>query len=471
MTNGEHGLPAGWNASTLGAVCTVNPRRADFTDVGDDTLVTFVPMAAVNADLGRIDQARERPFHEVRRGYTTFTEGDVLFAKITPCMENGKAAVARNLAAGIGFGSTEFHVLRPSDAVFSEFLLRYVRQKAFRRRAEDTMTGSVGQLRVPPEFLESAPILVPPKSVQTQILRLIDEAQAQVDLTMSGLQRVRTILSKFQQALLASACSGRLTRDWRAMQESTESVSDTLARIAAENGPRKTRRGVVAGAPIDDQLAASELPESWALRTVGDLLVGGALVDVKDGNHGANHPKTREFTAEGTPFIMAAHIVDFSVKYDRAPKISGAALDRIRVGFAQSGDVILTHKGTVGRVAVNERECVLTPQTTYYRPSEDVVDPGYLAWYLASPQLYGQLAAVMSQTTRDFVPISDQYRLTVVIPPLLEQREIDRQVRMALEIARATERATSDASQQLDQALDAIVAKAFRGELVRAASG
>src|SRR5438552_2865741 len=91
-------------------------------------LVTFVPMPAVDADLGTIASPQQRAFGAVRNGYTAFREQDVIVAKITPCMENGKAAIARDLLNGLGFGSTEFHVLRPNGATLPEYLFYYVRQ-------------------------------------------------------------------------------------------------------------------------------------------------------------------------------------------------------------------------------------------------------------------------------------------------------------------------------------------------------
>src|SRR3990172_4344256 len=90
-----------------------NPKDA----LSPKALVTFVPMPAVDAESGAITQPETREFSAIRNGYTSFKEGDVIFAKITPCMENGKAAIARHLKSGLGFGSTEFHVLRPSAAV------------------------------------------------------------------------------------------------------------------------------------------------------------------------------------------------------------------------------------------------------------------------------------------------------------------------------------------------------------------
>jgi len=118
----------GWALATLADVCDVNPPKptADLLPVDDP--VSFVPMPAVDADLGAITGAETRPFSRVRKGFTAFANNDVIMAKITPCMENGKAAVARDLRNGVGFGSTEFHVLRSTGLVLPEYIYYFIRQ-------------------------------------------------------------------------------------------------------------------------------------------------------------------------------------------------------------------------------------------------------------------------------------------------------------------------------------------------------
>ena len=143
-------LPPGWRWARLGEVCELNPRRPALDRRGD-VPTSFVPMEAVDAISGKICQARTRPFGEVSKGYTCFAEGDVLFAKITPCMQNGKHAIARGLLDGIGFGTTEFHVLRPTSAVLAEWVHFFVRRPVFLHDASKHFTGSVGKQRLQKE--------------------------------------------------------------------------------------------------------------------------------------------------------------------------------------------------------------------------------------------------------------------------------------------------------------------------------
>lgn len=119
-TDTRRPLPDGWRWVKLGDVCIINPRRPEINRANDEP-TTFVQMSAVEESGKGIARAELKPFAEVRKGYTYFGEGDVIFAKITPCMQNGKHAIARNLTDGIGFGSTEFHVLRAGAEIIPEW--------------------------------------------------------------------------------------------------------------------------------------------------------------------------------------------------------------------------------------------------------------------------------------------------------------------------------------------------------------
>src|SRR5690606_25655031 len=135
-------------------------------------------MPAVEAETGRIDVSGRRPFAEVKSGFTPFASGDVLFAKITPCMENGKMAVVPDLPHGVGFGSTEFFVLRPTAAIDAKLL---VSSAAFRQEAQHHMTGAVGQKRVPKRYLETKPSPLPPINEQRRIVEKIETLFAELD--------------------------------------------------------------------------------------------------------------------------------------------------------------------------------------------------------------------------------------------------------------------------------------------------
>jgi type I restriction enzyme S subunit len=136
----------------LSELAKINPRK-DVRINEESTPVSFIPMGDVS-ESGKWVQQQTRPLGEVDSGYTSFKEGDVLFAKITPCMENGKGCHARNLINGIGFGSTEFHVLRARERADARFIYHWTQTPMLRLRAESAMSGSAGQQRVKTWFFD-----------------------------------------------------------------------------------------------------------------------------------------------------------------------------------------------------------------------------------------------------------------------------------------------------------------------------
>ncbi|MDD7596749.1 MAG: restriction endonuclease subunit S [Prevotella sp.] len=159
----------------LGECCELNPRRPRL-GLEDSDLVSFVPMPSVSENGHLVDVADEE-YGKVKKGFTYFENNDVLFAKITPCMENGKGAIAQDLTNGIGMGSTEFHVLRPLDDVSNAYwLLALTRMPIFRERASKNMSGTGGQKRVGTTFLENFLVGLPPISEQQTFEAIAEQA-------------------------------------------------------------------------------------------------------------------------------------------------------------------------------------------------------------------------------------------------------------------------------------------------------
>jgi type I restriction enzyme S subunit len=169
-------MSAALHTERLSDVAELNPRLVESLE--NDTLVSFVPMSAVTAETASTTSGEERQYRDVSKGYTPFLNGDVLVAKITPCFENGKIAQAR-LTHRFGFGSTEFHVVRPrAGRADSRYLLHFLRQQNIRVAGERRMTGSAGQRRVPEKFLAELEIGIPPLSEQRRIAEVLDRAEA-----------------------------------------------------------------------------------------------------------------------------------------------------------------------------------------------------------------------------------------------------------------------------------------------------
>lgn len=165
-------------------------------------------------------------------------------------------------------------------------------------------------------------------------------------------------------------------------------------------------------------------------KTIEELEREGAIVEIQDGNHGELHPKADEYTPAGVSFIMASDIKDGRLDLDSCNRLPKSRTDRLRIGFARRGDVLLTHKGSVGRVAIvpDVRPYVmLTPQVTYYRTNPEKLDPRYLAIAFRAPDFQRQLLAhSLGQSTRAYISITAQRHLCVILaPPAVQSRIVD----------------------------------------------
>jgi type I restriction enzyme S subunit len=207
-------LPAGWRWVQLGEVCKINPRRGDINRL-DNEPTSFVPMEAIDARLGVICASRKRPFSEVKKGYTYFDEGDVLFAKITPCMQNGKHAVASGIIDGFGFASTEFHVMRPTDEVLAEWIHYFVRQPIVLQEATNHFTGAVGQQRVPDDFLKNLDIPLPSIVEQRRITVVLREQMAAVEKARGAAKERQAAAEALHVAYLRKVFDAPESSEWK----------------------------------------------------------------------------------------------------------------------------------------------------------------------------------------------------------------------------------------------------------------
>ena len=306
-------LPNGWKLADLCEVAEVNPRLDKSAHTGNPT-VSFVPMPGVEAGTGAIDVSQTRSLEEVKKGYTPFREGDVLFAKITPCMENGKMAVVPPLKNGLGFGSTEFHVLRPYGEISAQYIYFFVSSESFRREAEHNMTGAVGQRRVPTSYLSDKSVPVPPAAEQHRIVAKIEELFSELDKGIESLKTAQAQLKVYRQAVLKHAFEGKLTAQWREENSATPWIQTTLgsqlsfltsgsrgwAKFYAEHGDKFIRAQNLKHDRLDlADMAFVDLPDkSEGMRTrvqIGDLLITIT---------GANVTKTAFVTSDiGTAYV------------------------------------------------------------------------------------------------------------------------------------------------------------------------
>jgi type I restriction enzyme S subunit len=162
-------------------------------------------------------------------------------------------------------------------------------------------------------------------------------------------------------------------------------------------------------------------------RTIGQLFAEGAIVAIQDGNHGGTHPKASEYVADGIPFVMASDIRDGRLWVEECKRLTKERADKLRIGFSEQGDVLLTHKGTVGEVAIVPEVphyVMLTPQVTYYRTNPSKIDARYLAFAFRDTSFQSQLYNISAQSTRPYVAISTQRHLSIQWHPIEAQHRI-----------------------------------------------
>ena len=197
MTSSKAQIPEGWRLVRLGDVAEVNPRRPRLS-VADDIPVTFLPMAAIAENSQGIIVRESRPYSEVSTGYTYFEEKDFLFSKITPCLQNGKHALATGLNGGFGFGTTEFHVVRAGSGLSPQFMFRVLTRSQVIERCSKSFTGTAGQQRVQPEILKDLSILLPPLPEQRAIAAVLDS----IDESIEGAEAVIAATEQLRDSLL-----------------------------------------------------------------------------------------------------------------------------------------------------------------------------------------------------------------------------------------------------------------------------
>ena len=197
-----------WKKITLQEAVDINPKTI-LPVLPDSEMVSFLPMPAVQEESLEYRE-QEASFGKVKKGYTKFQDEDVLFAKITPCMENGKGCIVHNLSHGIGFGSTEFHVLRCHKNVLPKFIYYFVIRRSFRAEAKNKMSGAVGQQRVPAEFLKEYTIALPSLSEQKAIVKKIETAFAFADKAQAAITDALEQAKQLKQSILKRAFEGKL---------------------------------------------------------------------------------------------------------------------------------------------------------------------------------------------------------------------------------------------------------------------
>lgn len=201
-------IPEHWEMVSIKRIARISPK-VDLSNYKIDEKVTFLPMEKVSSN-GDIDCEILKPIREVKQGFTAFKKNDVILAKITPCFENGKGALLDKLETEIGYGSTEFHVLRASKRIKAYYLYLITHSSKFLTLGEAMMTGSAGQKRVPTDFVANYQFPLPLMSEQQQIIEYVENLNRKISDTIQSYQTQIDRLKEYKNILINQAVTGKI---------------------------------------------------------------------------------------------------------------------------------------------------------------------------------------------------------------------------------------------------------------------
>ena len=426
-------------------------------------------MAAVEAGTGLMDSSQVRKYSEVRKGYTRFSEGDVLFAKITPCMENGKIAIAKGLTNGSGCGSTEFHVVRAPDALSNEYLAHFLLREEFRKEAQRNMAGTAGQLRVPPGFLSDAIFPLPPLPEQRRIVAEIEKQFTRLDASVAALRRTQANLKRYRASVLRAACSGELvpTEAELACAEGREyePADVLLERILAERRARwesqEKRRGKYKEPAAPDTSDLPTLPAGWVWATLAQL--GEVRLGRQRSPKRATGPNMR-------PYMRAANVTWNGLDISDVKEMDFTQTEYETYGL-WAGDILLSEASgspdEVGKPAVWNAEidnCCFQNTLIRVRAEPELVP--YVYCHLLSDARSGALGRAARGVGIHHLGAQRAETWVVGLPPLAEQYRIVAEVERRLSVAQQAAAAVEASLQRAERLRQSILKRAFSGELV-----
>lgn len=445
-------IPESWKWVRLGEMCEVNPRN----NLPDTLGVSFVPMTRISSEWGKNPDTSEiRLWKDVKTGFTHMAENDVIMAKITPCFENEKSGVARNLSNGYAAGTTEIHVFRTDGKIFPEYLLAVFRTSFFVENAIQNMTGTAGQKRVPTDYVVNALLPLPPLSEQKRIMSKVEEVMVQLDelesqknerdlvrsrLTRSAMQAFGSVDSKIaleqlselvktpqdikelENAILKLAVSGMIVSQNKSEGTAEEFYSQINAyRVSQENGGirKKKLKDLPLITPEEIPFA---IPESWKWVRIGEIS------SVKGGKR---LPKGSGFADRVTkhPYIRITDMKNGSVNTTNVPYITDEVFEKISRYTISSKDVYVTIAGTIGdagKIPVELDGANLTENAA--KIEFKFIDLDYFVLVLRSTPVKAQFLEKVVQMAQPKLALHRIESSIIPLPPLAEQKRIVKKV-------------------------------------------
>ncbi|MGP2472724.1 restriction endonuclease subunit S [Acinetobacter baumannii] len=417
--------------------------------VNDEDLSGFIPMSHAPVSFFDTFKYDERNWGEIKKKYTNFADGDVIFAKVTPCFENGKAALLEGLPNGIGAGSSEFYVLRPlSSTILSKYVFSIIKSAEFLTNGERSMTGAVGLRRVPRSFVENFEVNLPPLAEQQVIADKLDTLLAQVESIKACLERIPDILKQFRQSVLAAAVTGKLTEEWR-----KNNKIPLVPRLGKEKFKKTLFETALSTLP--------ELPITWEI-----IPAASVLEYVTSGSRGWSN----YYSTSGALFLRMSNVRYDTTKLDLEDLQYVDLPENVegKRSLVKKDDLLVSITADVGRVARVDKdfkEAYVNQHLALLRPTNEI-NAEFLATCIASQNIgVKQVSELKRGATKAGLGLDDIRSLAIPFPTLEEQDEIVRQVELLLGNSDVIEKQVQSASDQVNNLTQSILAKAFRGEL------
>lgn len=460
-TDGE--LPEGWASAVLAEV--VEPVPNTKPEDEPNRLFHYVDISSIDNGSFRLTEPKPiRGRDAPSRARRPIRPGDVVFSNVRTYLRNIALIPSCSIA---DVCSTGFTVLRSGPAIESRYLFRYTLTNEFIERVTPEQTGTHYPATSDRVVLEQ-PLPLPPLAEQRRIVAAVETVLARVNATRDRLSRVPAILKRFRQSVLSAACSGRLTAAWR--KEAVRDPAELEVRWPELPEPVGRRRaGRLWGSGEVPELTDDEregIPENWLWVKVGGLGNGvDEAVQV-----GPMSMQSRDFEQTGVPVLNVGCIqwgwFDKS-KLDFMPKGKAEAFDRYHI---RAGDILFTRSGTIGRCALataHEDGYLMTFHLLRVRSSPSKVLNRYLCYvFQGASHIRRQMVEAAIGSTRAGFNTNLLAGLDVPIPPLPEQKEIVRRVDALFALADRIEAKLTAARKRVDSLTQAVLAKAFRGELV-----
>ena len=419
---------------------------------------------------------------EVKKGYTSFLSGDVIMAKITPCTENGKTTVVPEVPGQVCFGSTEFHTIRPEQGVQAEWIEKFLLQHETRRLAQRSMTGGVGQMRVPGEFLNSVRIPIAPSIEQSRIVSTLEELFSDLDSGTTALEKARDKLKLYRASVLKAAVEGVLTADWRARHPQVESASELLKRILVERRRRweegQLRQFKEKGrVPPKNWRAKYKEPVAHAPTGLPDLPDGWCWVSWGQVGLSQNDRPfpSKHYQGSGTKLLRPGNLrMDGQVRWTKKNTryMPDRYLETASTLVVGSGELVINLTAQslkddfLGRVCTTSRDefCLLNQRLARMTPI--VIPPRFMLWVFKSVLFRKFVSALNTGSLIQHMFTRQLDEFLFPLPPLPEQEAIVEIVDRQLSVIERLEAEIDSKLKKVQGLRQAILRHAFTGRLV-----